>query len=112
MDCKRRSEGSLTFLLISMMLMILALYFIAGFCMIHEEDFAIQPPVVYPIPSRPEGFFGSSVAIYHLGDDTDMLFVGPDEDGGVRTYKYFPGLYRMERLDDTIASICPALPHR
>ena len=79
-------------------------------CQILEMDqWAAEHPFPTPAPEPDEeGEFGHSVEFQDQGDGTSIVFVGNKHEAAV--FRYYPGLLKIERLDDTIASICPALP--
>lgn len=64
-----------------------------------------------PLEPEPEPFEGGySLSFQDHHDQSMTVWAGPDREGNAVVFKYYPGLGKMERLDDTIASICPALP--
>jgi hypothetical protein len=75
-----------------------------------ERYLAEHPYTPSPMP-KPEdtGMYGS-LRSFDEHDGSMILFVHSEEETAV--FRYYPGLGTHERLDDTIASICPAMPTR
>ena len=70
--------------------------------------YIVEHPYTAPHPEDENIQSGYSIAVHNHDEKTITVLAGNARDSVM--YRYYPGLQKFERLDDTIASICPVFP--